>query len=162
MDIKPCNPYISSVIGKKNLAFPGGSSFKLYYVSLTGRARPENNDWAHAAFKPEDFEKKLAENPPEGVGFITAFVPITKVFRFAPAGETIMHVKAFRTQDLEPLDLVRPDGYTEFACYAEAAIVADEYRRWAEAKSVKEYLEYSSPFTAGAIADHAKLAAYWK
>ena len=161
MEIKPCNPYNSTVVGKKLLRLPGGlSAFKMYYVSLTGRANPERCDWAFSALTPEKYEAALLKLNPEGIGFITAFAPITKIFRFAPSGETILHVRAFRSDDMSPLDLARPDGYLEFACYAEAAIAADEYRSWAAARSVDEYLNYFSAFEGGAIADHAKLAAY--
>lgn len=160
MEIKPCNPYNSAVVGRKLVKLAGGSAFKVYYVSLTGRAEPERCDWAYSAAKPADFEKALLKLNPEGVGFITAFPPITKIFRFAPSGETIMHVRGLKTDGLAPLDLNRPDGYLEFACYAEAAIAADEYRAWAGAAGVADYLEYFSPFEGGAVVDHAKLAAY--
>jgi len=160
MEIKPCNPYSSVVVSKKLVTLAGGSAFKVYYVSLTGRANPERCDWAFSPLKPADFEKALVKLNPEGAGFITAFPPITKIFRFAPSGETIMHVRGLKTEDLSPLDLSRPDGYLEFACYAEAAIAADEYREWAGTRSVEEYLKYFSPFDGGAVLDNAKLAAY--
>lgn len=161
MEVKPCGPYNSQVTGRKLLRFADGvSAFKIYYVSLTGRAKPELADWAYSAVKPEQFETELVRLAPEGVGFITAFPPITKIFRFAPSGETILHVRAFKTADLSPLDLARPDGYLEFACYAEAAIAADEYRAWAEARDVEAYLRSYSAFSGGGIADNAKLAAH--
>jgi len=160
MEIKPCNPYNSVVVAKDLLRLAGGSAFKIYYVSLTGRANPEKCDWAFSTVTADKFESALVKFNPEGVGFITAFPPITKIFRFAPSGETILHVRGLQTEGLAPLDLNRPDGYLEFACYAEAAIAADEYRKWAEAKNVGEYLEYFSPFTGGPVADHAKLSAY--
>ena len=161
MEIKPCRPYDSKIVRKSLLRLPDGvSAFKVYFVSLTGRDKPETFDWAHSPLKPEAFEAALAKLAPEGVGFVTAFPHITKVFRFAPSGETILHVRAFKTADLGPLDLGRPDGYLEFACYAEAELAGDEYRAWAEAASVEKYLEYFSPFSRGGIADNAKLAAY--
>ena len=161
MEIKPCLPYDSRVDGRKLLRLPAGpSAFKIYYVSIPRVENPGRTDWAHSALKQDDFEAALARLAPEGVGFVTAFPHITKVFRFAPSAETILHVKAYRTPGLEPLDLGRPDGYLEFACYAEAAIAGDEYALWAGAKTVEEYLAAFSPFAGGGIAAHAKLAAY--
>ena len=60
----------------------------------------------------------------KGIGFVTAFPHVTKVFRFAPSAETVLHVRAFHTADLTPMELARENGYLEFACYAEAALAA--------------------------------------
>jgi hypothetical protein len=60
------------------------------------------------------------------------------------------------------MDCSRADGYHEFSCYAEAAIAADEYRAWARAATVEEYLAFRSTATDFPVASHAKLAAYWK
>ncbi|OGR77387.1 MAG: hypothetical protein A2X32_04250 [Elusimicrobia bacterium GWC2_64_44] len=161
MDIKPCQPYNSRVDGRALLRLPlGPSAFKIYYVSIPGRDNPGRCDWAHSQLKKPDFEAALAKLAPEGVGFVTAFPHITKIFRFAPSGETILHVKAYKTPGLEPLDLGRPDGYLEFACYAEAELARDEYARWASAATVEDYLAWFSPFAGGGIADHTKLAGW--
>jgi len=161
VEIKPCLPYNSRIDGRKLLRLPGGpSAFKIYYVSIPGRENPGRYDWAFSSLKPAEFEAGLAKLAPEGVGFVTAFPHITKIFRFAPSGETILHVKAFKTPGLEPLDLGRPDGYLEFACYAEAAIAGDEYGKWASAATVEDYLTFFSPFEGGGILDNTKLAAY--
>jgi len=63
----------------------------------------------------------------EGIGFVTAFPHITKVFRFGPEAETAMNVCAWDTRSMAPIGLGRSQGYVEFACLAEAAIAADEY-----------------------------------
>lgn len=161
MEIKPCLPYNSRIDGRALLRLPGGpSAFKIYYVSIPGRENPGRYDWTCSPLKKEEFEAALVKLAPEGVGFVTAFPHITKIFRFAPSGETILHVKAYKTPGLEPLDLGRPDGYLEFACYAEAAIAGDEYAAWARARTVEEYLSGFSPFAGGGILNHAKLAAY--
>lgn len=161
MEIKPCQPYNSRIDGRSLLRLPGGpSAFKIYYVSIPGRENPGSYDWAQSQLKMPDFEALLAKLAPEGVGFVTAFPHITKVFRFAPSGETILHVKAYKTPGLELLDLGRPDGYLEFACYAEAELARDEYAKWAAARTVEEYLAYFSPFAGGGIAEHAKLAGW--
>ncbi len=160
MEIKPCKPYISKVCGWKLLRLPGGSAFKIYYVNLLGRGDPEPYDWANSPVKQEAFEAALAKLAPEGVGFVTAFTPITKIFRFAPSAETIMHVRALNTATMAPLDLARPDGYLEFACYAEAALAADEYRAWANAATVEDYLSSFSTFAGGPVLKNDKLAAY--
>jgi hypothetical protein len=110
--------------------------------------------------KPEKFEAELVKLAPEGVGFITVFTPITKILRFAPSAETIMHVRAINTATMAPLDLARPDNYLEFACYAEAALAADEYRAWAAAVDVEEYLASFSSFAGGPVVKNDKLAVW--
>jgi hypothetical protein len=50
----------------------------------------------------------------------------------------------------------------QFACYAQAAIAEDEYRAWANADSVADYLWYFSDFAGGHVALNAKLAGYWR
>ena len=52
-------------------------------------------------------------------------------------------------------------GCYEFACYAEAVIVTDEYHAWAAAKAVPDYLEVFSPSTDYPFAWPGKLATYW-
>ncbi|HNW43401.1 MAG TPA: hypothetical protein PKI19_02785 [Elusimicrobiales bacterium] len=161
MEIKPCGKYDSRVDGSKLLTFAGGlSAFKIYYVSIPGRPQPEKYEWPLSALTPAAFEAALLRLAPEGIGFVTAFPHITKIFRFAPSAETILHVRAYKTADLSPLGLERPDAYLEFACYAEAMLAADEYRSWAAAASVKEYLAYFSAFAGGPVKENAKLAAY--
>jgi len=163
MHVKPCRPYHARTVRRQLCALPDGKSvFKLYFISIIGRDDPGRCEWEHAAISPEDFERDFIELGMEGVGFVTAFPHIVKVFRFAPSSETVLHVRAFHTTDLKPLDLGRQDSYVEFACYAEAAIAADEYHAWARAGSVAQYLEYASDFVDGPIADAAKMAAYWK
>jgi hypothetical protein len=110
----------------------------------------------------DSFVSDLRHVPVEGVGFITAFPHIAKIFRFAPSMETVLHVRAYATPELTPLNLGRDDNFVEFACYAEAAIAADEYAAWARARTVEDYLAYSSPFDEGPVTNPAKLAAYAK
>lgn len=161
--IKPCQPYHSKTIEKTLLKMPDGkSAFKVYFISIVGRADRARFEWDHCPLKPVDVQAALLKSGREGIGFITAFPHITKVFRFAPDAETILHVRAFQTRDLKPLDLARAEEYLEFACYAEAAIAADEYRAWACANCVMEYLRFFSDFEDGPVKSHAKLAAYWK
>jgi hypothetical protein len=158
MNISTCRTYHSRTVATDVLRMPDGVSvFKLYFVSIIGRDTPATFEWEHAAFTTGDVARRLASSALEGVGFVIAFPHITKVFRFAPAMETIMHVRAFHTPDLSPLDLTRADGYVEYACYAEAAIAADEYHAWAAAPRVEDYLATRSAFVDGPVADHAKL-----
>ena len=161
MNVKPCRPYHSKMIQKTWLRRPGNQSiFKLYFFSLIGRDEPERYEWDRASMTPAMFEANLRQMAPEGIGFITAFPHLTKIFRFAPSAETLLHVRAFHTRDLTPLDLKRDDNYMEFACYAEAIIAAEEYRKWAEAKTVSDYLKTLSDFPDGPVVSHTKLAAY--
>ncbi|MFA5043236.1 MAG: hypothetical protein WC381_07220 [Kiritimatiellia bacterium] len=161
MNVKACLPYRSKMIRKTWLRLPDNRSvFKLYFFSLIGRDEPERYEWERSTLTPAAFEANLRQMAPEGIGFITAFPHLTKVFRFAPAAETILHVRAFRTRDLTPLDLGREDNYMEFACYAEAVIAAYEYRQWAGAGTVPDYLRTLSDFPDGPVASHTKLGEY--
>lgn len=163
IEIKPCRPYHAKTIGKTLLKMPDGkSAFKVYFISIVGRDDRARFEWDHSALKSVDFQAAILKSGWEGIGFVTAFPHITKEFRFAPDAETILHVRAFQTRDLKPLDLGRGEQYLEFACYAEAAIAADEYRAWARAGDVKEYLRFFSDFEDGPVKSCAKLAAYWK
>ena len=161
MRVTPCRTYHSKTVKTDLVRLPDGKSvFKVYYLSIIGRDNPERFEWDRCALKPAAFEAILAKSGLEGVGFVTAFPHITKVFRFAPSMETVLHVKAFNTADLSPLSLQREDDFLEFACYAEAAIGADEYHAWAGAPTVAAYLNYRSPFVDGPVQSHRKLADY--
>ena len=164
MNIKSCRPYHSQTTQRDLLRLADGkSAFKVYYVSIVGRDDPAKYEWEYSPLTIEDFESRLVTaGEIEGVGFITAFPHITKVFRFAPSMETVLHVRAFNTADLSPLDLAREDGYMEYACYAEAAIAADEYHAWAKAAAVEEYLAFRSGFDDGPVASQSKLAVYYR
>ena len=137
----------------------GRSAFKLYRLDLVGRANPERYQWKESALDPAELQRHLERL--EGVGFVTAFPHLTKVFRFDPMAETVLIVKAFKTEGFETLELGRSEGFAEFACLAEALIAADEYRLWADKATVELYLSSWSRFTAGAVHDHGKLYRYW-
>jgi hypothetical protein len=163
MNIQGCRTYRAVADGRTTVDMPDGRSrFKVYYVSITGRDDPARYEWGKGPFSRDDFEGVLMASELEGIGFVTAFPHITKVFRFAPAMETVMHVRAFGTKTLEPLDLGREEGWVEFACYAEALIASDEYRAWAAAPDVAAYLNGWSGFEAGPIFAHDKLLRYWQ
>lgn len=138
----------------------GLSSFKSYRLDIVGRENPERYEWGPSGLDPERLRLWLASQ--EGVGWVTAFPHITKLFRFDPAVETVLTVRAFRTPSMEPLDLGRPEGFVEFACLAEALIAADEYRLWARAPDVSRYLASWSRFRGGAVRDHSKLRRHWR
>jgi len=139
----------------------GKSVFKVYYISVIGRDKPEQYEWAHCPHTQDDFEKMFLAGKQEGIGFVLAFPHVTKVFRFSPYMETILDVSEFNTVDMQPKDCSREDGSHEFACYAESAISADEYAAWSKAATVAEYIEFRSEKTDFPIANNAKLAAYW-
>lgn len=163
MRITACRSYHSRTVQTGLLHMPDGLSvFKVYYISIIGRDDLCKFEWEHSLLSPADFAARLQASGLEGVGFITAFPHITKVFRFAPAAETVLHVRAFNTADFSPLDLTRDDDYTEFACYAEAAIAADEYHAWAQAMTIDAYLTCVSSFIDGPVASNTKLADYWR
>ena len=163
MKIASCRPYHSRTVECRLCALPDGKSvFKLYFVSIVGRDEPARYEWGQNPLPPDELQRRVIAAGFEGIGFIIAFPHLMKLFRFAPSMETVLHVRAFRTQTLEPLDLSREDGAMEFACYAEAAIAADEYNAWARAASVEEYLRFTSGFADGPVADAGKLRRYWR
>jgi hypothetical protein len=158
--IKPANSYDARPAGQA-VYRQGPHAFKVYYVDIVGRSQPERYEWDRCGRDRDAVLAALAAVPVEGVGCVATFPHITKVFRFAPSAETIMHVRAFNTADFAVIDLQREEGYLEFACYAEALIAADEYRFWAEARTVEEYLQRWSPWSAATIVDHTKLGAHF-
>lgn len=159
MRIAPCRTYHSRTDRATLLRMPDGrSAFKVYYISIIGRDEPARYEWPLCDISPEAFETQLLASGVQGVGFVTAFPHITKLFRFSPGMETVLNVRALHTRDLAPMSLARDDGDVEFACYAEAAIAADEYHAWARATDVETYLAQRSDFVDGPIASHHKLA----
>jgi len=161
--IKPCSPYHAVAVGR-DLIRPrdGKSCFKVYFLDIVGRPDPARTVWAASGLDQRDYLGRLAAaGDVEGVGFVTAFPHITKVFRFGPEAETVLNVRAWNSRDMTPLGLARSHGYVEFACLAEALIAADEYRIWAEAESVADYLARWSDFADGAVLRHEKLRLHW-
>jgi hypothetical protein len=158
--IKPANPYDARPAGTAVYRL-GDSVFKVYYVDIVGRQQPERYEWDRCGRTRESVLEQLAAVPIEGIGAICSFPHITKVFRFAPSAETIMHVRAFATPDFAELDLAREEGYMEYACYAEALITAEEYRYWAQAASVDEYLSQWCEWSQAAVRDAAKLSRHF-
>ncbi len=162
MKVSVCRPYHGRVVETALAEMPDGKSrFKVYFVSIVGRDQPERFEWALCGLTPAEFLKRFTAGGDEGIGFVTAFPHITKVFRFSPAAEILLLVKAFGTRDFAPIDLARGEGYMEFACYAEAAIAADEYHAWARSRTVPEYLGCWSGCREAPIVDHGKLRAWW-
>ena len=137
------------------------SVYKVYFVSIVGRDSPAAYEWAHCELSMDGFLKALTARGPEGIGFVIAFPHITKIYRWGPSMETVLDVAELSTSGLELKDCSREDEYHEFACYAEAAIAAEEYHTWARARTVAEYLDHSLKTGDYPIDYHAKLAAYW-
>jgi hypothetical protein len=163
MQVTPCRTYHAQTVGRGLLRMPDGkSAFKVYYISVIGRDKPELFEWEHSALTRERFEKAFLAGGYEGIGFVMAFPHVTKIFRFSPTMETIMDVREFHTEAMRQMDCSRGDGYHEFACYAEAAMAADEYGAWARAATVEEYLTFRSAATAFPVASNTKLAEHWK
>jgi hypothetical protein len=161
IDPKPANPYDARISGKHLLRCTDGrSAFKVYFIDIVGRAEPARYEWARCPTDRDAFLAGLARVA-EGVGFVTAFPHVAKLFRFGPHAETVLDVRAYRTADLSEYPLPRGDGTFEFACLAEALIAADESAAWASAADVGEYLARWSPFAAAAVADHGKLGRWW-
>lgn len=161
MNVTPCRPYHGRIVDHSLAAMADGQSrFKVYFVSIVGRDQPQRYEWEHCGLAPAEFLRRFCAGADEGVGFVTAFPHITKVFRYAPEAEILLNVKAFNTRDFAPIDLGRSAGYVEFACYAEAALAADEYHAWARSHTVAEYLDFWSAQQEAPIVNHAKLQAW--
>jgi hypothetical protein len=161
--IKPCRPYHAVNAGRDLVHGPDPRTvFKVYYVDIVGRAEPARTEWARCGLRKDLVVSALQRAAGvEGVGFVTAFPHIVKVFRFGPEAETVLNVRAWNTRDLADLSLARSDAYLEFACLAEAVIAADEFRFWAEASAVAEYLGRWSDWTEAPIRSHDKLRTWW-
>jgi hypothetical protein len=140
----------------------GKSVFKVYYVSAIGRDRPELYEWQSCPRTQAQFEDAFLTADHVGIGFVIAFPHVAKVYRFSPDGETILDVKEFNTDGMAPRDCPRSGGYHELACYAEAILAADEYRAWARAATVNEYVTFHSDADDFPVASNRKLAAYWQ
>ena len=154
--IKPSKPYRAHPSGVA-IYQSGRHCFKIYYVDISGRPEPARYEWDQCSHTREAVVEKLAQAGIEGVGFVIAFPHITKVFRFAPSAEIVMHVRAYSTDDFSVIDLNREEGYVEFACYAEALIAKDEYDFWGRSGSVAGYLRQWSTWADAIISDEAKL-----
>lgn len=163
MRIKPCRPYHAVLDSAKLLKMNDGKSFyKLYYFSIIGRDQPERYEWAHCSLDKANFERVFIEKGVEGVGFITAFPHITKVFRFSPLAEIVLDVSAYDTDTLKIRDCGREEGFFEFACYAEAGVADEEYRAWAEATDVQAYMTFLAGEEHYPVKKHDKLLKYWE
>ena len=158
--IKPCNPYAARPAGTA-VYRDGRTAFKVYYVDIYGRQQRERYEWDLCGRPRQEVLEHLRAAGVEGVGAVVSFPHITKVFRWAPSAETICHVRAFWTKDFSEVDLQREEGYLAWACFAEAIIAADEYRFWAEAGSVEEYLARWSEWQDAPVRDNGKLARYF-
>lgn len=159
--IASCNPY-DARIGNRELVrmSDGFSAFKLYFVSIVGRDQPRRYEWEQADLDRDGFVGQFRAMAWEGIGFVTAFPHITKVFRFSPQAEILLLVAAYDTRTGKPIGLDRGEGFVEFACYAEALLAADEYRFWAEAQTVPDYLAQFSDGAEATVQSHTKLAAH--
>ncbi len=162
MNVQPCKPYHAILDAFRCIEMADGVSFfKVYYISIIGRSEPERYEWKRCGFSFDAAERRLKESGLDGIGFVTAFPHITKVFRFAPEMETILNLKGYDTVSFAPLDLGRSSGWMEFACLAESAIAADEHWAWGQATTVAEYLQFVSGQKEWKIAHPGKFLCYW-
>jgi hypothetical protein len=161
MEIAPCRTYHAITSSVNLIEMPHRkTAFKIYYLSIIGRDKPDLYEWEHCALTEDEFESTLITSGQEGIGFVTAFPHITKIFRFAPVMETVLDISEFDTEGLMAKDCSRDDGYHEFACYAEAVIAAEEYHAWAKAATVSTYLAYRCSVTDFPVTSNSKLAEF--
>ncbi|MBQ7651823.1 MAG: hypothetical protein IJS15_12740 [Victivallales bacterium] len=162
MKIEKCGTYHAKIEECELVKMPDGkSAFKVYFVSIVGRENPARTEWSKCGLDKHEFIEKFRASGEEGVGFVTAFPHITKVFRYAPKSEILQHVRAFDTKTFASISLERGD-YMEFACLAEALLAADEYAAWAAAQSVEDYLDFVSTVKDAPVKDNAKLRHYFE
>jgi len=162
MEIARCRTYHAITSSTTALSMLDGRSvFKVYYISIIGRDRPELYEWERCTPGREEFERAFVAGGHEGIGFAIAFPHVTKIFRFAPSMETVLDIREFDTVGMQPKNCERGDGYHEFACYAEAVIAAEEYHAWARATGVREYLDFRCACADFPVASNSKLAEYW-
>ena len=163
MDIKVCNTYHAITENFSLLKMTDGKSvFKIYYISIINRDDPTKYEWSACRISQTQYEQDFAAQGFSGIGFVTAFPHITKVFRFCPELEIILDVAVYNTPDMSQRGIERGNGYYEFACLAEAELAAEEYRAWAEAASVTEYLAFRSSSREFPVNRNDKLREYWQ
>ena len=163
MDIRPCGTYHATIETCVTVTMPDGkSAFKVYFVSSTGRDNPERFEWDRCPIDRQRFLQDFRASGRQGIGFVTAFPHITKVFVFPPRAEVLLDVEAFETATGQPLSLERPDGRCEFACLAEAVIANDEFLAWADAPDVPTYLRHAMPPGRADVHSNRKLADHFR
>ena len=133
--------------------------FNVYVLSVIEREQPHVFDWQSYDYTPADFENRVNSGI-RGLGFITGFPGITKIFRYPSQIETVVDVGCFDVRLFEGVSSDRGEGYYEFACYAKAVIVADAYHAWPNAKTAPDYLKFFSTSTDPPFAWPGKLATY--
>ena len=97
MKIKPCRPYHGILSSSKLLEMPDGKSkFKVYYISIIERDKPELYEWEKCAMQKEDYEQSFTAKGFEGLGFVTAlylFLPI--IFAAILENESLSYYSPF-------------------------------------------------------------------
>ena len=162
MKIPDCRPYHAVTSSVSLVRMPDGkSAYRIYYLSIIGRDKPGLYEWEHCPLPKAQFEEAFRSGGHEGIGFVTAFPHITKVFRFGPSMETVLDIQEYDTDGMAVRDCSRDDGYHEFACYAEAVIAAEEYHAWAKAESVEDYLRAACDCTDFPVVSRAKLQTHY-
>ena len=157
IEVKRGKPYTSKVVGKELLLLDETrSAFKVYFVDIVGRDEPAKYEWAHCGRTTDDLMAQLREMAPEGIGFVTAFPHITKIFQFGPNPETNLYTRAYKSETFEemPLDY---SGATEVACAAEALILAEEFKSWLSSGTVDQYLDSMTDAGDASFANHEKM-----
>ena len=158
--VEACQSYAARPAGR--VVYQNGPhAFKVYFIDITGRQHPERYEWDRCGRERDGILAGLKRAGIEGIGFVCAFPHVAKVFRFGPENETVLHVRAFRPADFAEIDLARSDGYAEYACLAESIIADAEYRLWAGAGAVAEYLARWVDWQPIAVADEGKLGRYY-
>ncbi len=140
----------------------GQSVFKVYFCSINGREQSERYEWPKCPLSQSSFLNQLKNSKYQGVGFVTAFPHIGKIFLYPPQNEILQYVEAFKPESFAIAPLQRDNDFLEFACLAEAVIAAREFVFWSESESVEEYLSQIGEFPPLPIRRKDKLRQYWR
>ncbi len=71
MQIAACRTYHAITSRATILTMPDGkSAFKVYYISIIGRHRPELYEWEGGDLTQDEFERQFRASAHEGVGFV--------------------------------------------------------------------------------------------
>lgn len=155
--VKPVNPYTSRCVDRARLDLPDGSSFKVYYLDITGRAERHKFEWDASGRDKRAALDQLAAAGIAGIGFVCLFPHIAKIFFFGECAETNLYAQAFRGDPFAPSALDYARG-VEVACAGEMDIAAKEFLLWRDSRTVKEYLAtFVQPEICG-FANSGKLA----
>jgi len=74
MQIAACKTYHAQSAGTRVLRMPDGKSvFKIYFVSIVGRDKPEDYEWLYSLYTQDEFENAFLLGGPRASGLSSLF-----------------------------------------------------------------------------------------